>query len=87
MYDLEYTIAADVDLLMRLQKNSIKHKKYTAPTVVMRSGGKSDVNFIRGRWEYFKIYLKYYNNPLLGLLGLISTIVLYLVLLLKKKVL
>jgi len=69
LYDLQYKIAADVDMLMRLFVNKVKYICLNKPTVVMRLGGLSDLNFVASRKEYRSIYLKYNNNVLMAYVG------------------
>jgi len=77
LYDLQYQIASDVDMLMRLFTNSVEYKRLESVTVVMRSGGASEKNFIPARKEYCSIYIKYYHDRIKAYSGYFRSLLFY----------
>ncbi|WP_019616978.1 glycosyltransferase family 2 protein [Psychromonas ossibalaenae] len=60
LFDLDYKIAMDVDLLMRGVKKE-KYVELSSFIATQRDGGISDINRTNGYKEYFRVSKKYYG--------------------------
>ncbi|WP_441546137.1 glycosyltransferase family 2 protein [Citrobacter freundii] len=78
-FNLNYKIAADCDLLLKVIKQSIKIR-YVDSNVVMRLGGASDTNYKLGRKEYREIYCEKYNKKMKAWIGYYESILVYYIL-------
>jgi len=74
LFDLKYSIASDIDFIMRLMKEKVDFISTGIPVVKMSDGGISNTQFEKGRKEYCEIYRKYYKNHIKGLIGYLYSI-------------
>lgn len=74
LYDLRYSIASDIDYIMRLQQARIHFELCDTPICLMRDTGVSNTSYYKGRYEYAKIYHRYYKKKHLALFGYLYTV-------------
>ncbi|WP_231318839.1 glycosyltransferase family 2 protein, partial [Escherichia coli] len=67
-FSLNYKIASDCDLLLKVLNESISIE-YVNAYIVMRLGGVSDVNYKLGRKEYRDIYFNHFNRKIKANIG------------------
>lgn len=78
-FDERYRIAADCDLLLRVMGGRpSRWQRVARPVSVMRDGGASDRNYLRGRFEYMQLYWRHTRNAPGALLGYIVSLLAYL---------
>jgi glycosyltransferase involved in cell wall biosynthesis len=78
-FDERYKIAADCDLLLRVMRGrGSPWRRVERLVSVMRDGGASDRNFLRGRFEYMQLYWRHTRNAPAALLGYVVSVLAYL---------
>ena len=78
-FDERYRIAADCDLLIKVMRARDRPWRRVERLVsVMRDGGASDRNFMRGRFEYMQLYWRNTRNAPGALLGYVVSVLAYL---------
>jgi glycosyltransferase involved in cell wall biosynthesis len=78
-FDERYRIAADCDLLFKvMDRRGSPWRRVERLVSVMRDGGASDRNYLRGRFEYMQMYWRHTRNAPAALLGYIVSVLAYL---------
>jgi glycosyltransferase involved in cell wall biosynthesis len=78
-FDERYRIAADCDLLLKVMgRRGSPWRRVERLVSVMRDGGASDRNYLRGRLEYMQLYWRHTRNAPAAMLGYVVSVLAYL---------
>jgi glycosyltransferase involved in cell wall biosynthesis len=74
VYDTNFHIAGDSDFIMRLFASGICYQVMETPITIMSMGGLSNQSLLKERLEYYRAFVRHYNNRFAGLTGFLSTL-------------